>query len=71
MLKGENKGYKGVVQNPRNNGRFASKHKEPMVNMTVRLPRPAMDWIENQAQQKGLNKTDVIREMIQQQMLSA
>ncbi len=67
MLKGENKGYKEVIQTPRNNGKFSSKHKEPMVNLTVRLPRSTMDWVEAQAKLKGLNKSDIIREMIQQQ----
>ena len=69
MLESENKGYKGVIQNPRNNGKFASKHKEPMVNLTVRLPRSTMDWVEAQAKLKGLNKSDIIREMVQQQKI--
>ena len=64
----KNKGYEEVNKTPRNQGKFSSKHEEPMGTLSLRLPRSIIDWIENQAQQKGSNKTDVVREMIQQQM---
>ncbi len=64
----KNKGYETVNKNPRNQGKFASKQEEPMETLSLRLPRSIIDWIETQAQQKGSNKTDVVREMIQQQM---
>ncbi len=67
MSKSENKGYQKVKTNPRNQGRFAPKDGESMVKVSLRLPRSTMDWVEAQAELKGLNKSDIIREMIQQQ----
>ena len=64
MLKSKNEGYEKVNKNLRNQGKFASKNDEPMVNINVRLSRTTLDWIEAQAKQKGLNRVDVIRQLI-------
>ncbi len=67
MSKSKNKGYERVNKNPRNQGKFVSKNDEPMVSINVRLPRTSLDWVEAQARQRGINRVDVIRELIYQQ----
>jgi hypothetical protein len=63
-----NNGYKEVNKQPRENGRFTPKDKTPMINLTLRLPVSVIEWIEAEAREKGLSKTDVARELIQKQM---
>lgn len=60
----KNKGYEEVNKIPRDKGKFVPKHKTPMVNLTLRLPVTVMQWIEAEAEKKGLSKTDVAREII-------
>lgn len=64
----KNKGYEEVSKIPRDNGKFVPKNKVPMKNLTVRLPIHVIEWIELEAEKKGLSKTDVAREIIQGQI---
>ena len=63
-----NKGYKEVNKVPRNKGKFVPKSKVPMINLTLRLPAPTIEWIEAEAEKRGLSKTDVVREMLSKQI---
>lgn len=64
----KNNGYEAVNKQPRNKGKFVCKEDDPMMTLSVRLPQSIMEWIESQAKVKGTNRTEVVREMIQQQM---
>lgn len=63
-----NKGYKEVNKVPRDKGKFVPKNKVPMINLTLRLPAPTIEWIEAEAKKRGLSKTDVVREMLSKQI---
>ncbi len=63
-----NKGYEEVNKIPRDRGRFAPKDKIPMKSMTLRLPVHVVDWLEAEAERKGLTKTDIARELLQTQI---
>ncbi len=63
-----NKGYEEVNKNPRNRGRFAPKSKTPMINIGLRLPVQVVEWLEAEAEKKGVSKTDIARELIQRQI---
>lgn len=64
----ENKGYKKVSEQPRNQGQFVCKEEEPMVNLSIRIPSSVALWIETEAKRRGLSKTDVAREMLSKQI---
>ena len=64
----ENKGYKEVSKQPRNQGKFVCKEEDPMVNLSIRIPSSMALWIETEAKRKGLSKTDVAREMLSKQI---
>ena len=62
----KNIGYEEINKIPRNNGRFAQKYDEPMVSIGVRVSKSTVEWLESVAQEKGIRKTELIRDMIQQ-----
>ncbi len=67
MLKTENKGYEKVNNYPRKKGKFASKYEEPMTKVSVRLPQNTLKWIDSLAEQKGMNRIEVIRQLLNQE----
>lgn len=64
----KNNGYKEVSKQPRNKGKFVCKEDEPMVNLNIRVPASVAVWIENQAKQTGLTKTEVARQILSSQV---
>ena len=65
----ENQGFKKVLAVPRNNGKFASPHKQVLAQpIGVRLPYELKDWIEQEAKRQGINRGDLIRNLLLEQM---
>lgn len=64
----KNTGYEEVNKKPRDNGRFAPKDKVPMKHLGFRVPAYVVDWLEAEAERKGLSKTDIARELLQRQI---
>lgn len=65
----ENQGFKKVLEVPRNKGKFSSPHKEVLAQpIGVRLPYELKDWIEQEAKRQGINRGDLIRNLLLEQM---
>ena len=59
------KEYNIALEQPRIHGRFGLKGNEAMKNLGVRFPLSIFNWIENEANKRGVSKPDIVREIVQ------
>ena len=63
-----NQGFEKVSSSPRSSGKFTSPNSEPLgKSMGLRLPQSLESWITEEAKKQGLNKAELIRQLLREQ----
>ena len=64
-----NQGFEKVSSSPRRSGKFTSPNSEPLgKSMGLRLPESLELWITKEAEKQGIHKTELIRQLLKEQM---